>query len=402
MMCDSEFIKACFQKEIDDLMTQKLLDHEMYGDPGTFYDLAASKIKENINSLITDSTADGPQPISQNEVESQLSSISLSGSSEVNLPSFKDNFYYYECNTNSHIHYFLSPLDVQVVNSLFNLPDIKKLDTEQLSHNPAYNMPLNLKVHLENIDSDEGKVTPELVSKNPFLGNLPYGAEIGFLEIDWSKFDASFIPKEDTEADEESIEAQKKKPKYPSQIPQYIRKQLQNRTREINNKRSYEERARVRGELRREKETLEIYNENSNCNVDQDDDEELIDALISARQNNKQFVHIDTINTMPFLKGTSNSFDLLVTDSDENNESNDLGTEGSSSNPAFTMTTKKSVWGTHVPIVIDPEEEALREEETRQFEEMLRRAKNQAVESNSSKGKKGKKGKRVKMVPLPL
>lgn len=66
------------------------------------------------------------------------------------------------------------------------------------------------------------------------------------------------------------------------------------------------------------------------------------------------------------------------------------------------MTTKKSVWGTHVPIVIDPEEEALREEETRQFEEMLRRAKDQAVESNVSKGKKGKKGRRVKMVPLPL
>ncbi|ODQ45755.1 hypothetical protein PICMEDRAFT_73263 [Pichia membranifaciens NRRL Y-2026] len=402
MMCDSEFIKACFQKEIDDLMTQKLLDHEMYGDPGIFYDIAASNIKENIKSLAVDSAVDGPQPICEKEVESHLSNISLSSSSEVNLPSFKDNYYYYECTTNSHIHYFLSPLDVQVINSLFSLPDIKKLGTEQLALNPAYNMPLNLKVYLENIDSEEGKVTPELVSKYPFLGNLPYGAELGFLEIDWSKFDASFIPKDYNEADEEPIEEQKRKLRYPSQIPQYIRKQLQNRTREINNKRLNEERARVRGELRREKETLEIFNESNTRNMKQDDDEDLIDTLISTRQKNKQFVHIDTINTMPFLKGTSNSFDLLATDSDENNEFNDMGTEGSSSNPAFTMTTKKSVWGTHVPIVIDPEEEALREEETRQFEEMLRRAKDQAVESNVSKGKKGKKGRRVKMVPLPL
>lgn len=405
MMCDTDFIKACFQKEIDDSMTQKLLDFELYGEAGTFYDLAVDKIMDSIHLLAdSDSAVNGPQQIDQKDVETQLSQLSISNPSDINLPSFQDNFYYYECNVNSHIHYFLSPLDVQVVNSLFKLPNAKKLDTENLKENPANNMPLNLHVHLENINSEEGKVTPELVSKYPFLGNLPYGAELGFLEIDWSKFDASFITMDETKVDKESPEQHKKKNRYPVQIPQYIQKQLQNRTREINNKRSYEERARVRGEMRREKETLKIFTENDTRNSvqDHDQDEDYVDFINSNRRNNNQFVHIDAIDNMPFLKGTSNTFSLLATDSDENIGSNDNGTEGSTSTPAFTMTTKKSVWGTHVPLVIDPDEEALREEEARQFEEMLRKAKDQAVESNSGKGKKGKKGKRVKMVPLPL
>ncbi|KAG0689662.1 hypothetical protein C6P40_004652 [Pichia californica] len=409
IMCDYNFIKSCYQKEIDDLMTQKLLDYELYGDSGSFYDIAVNNIKKEIltlNKNIEESIEPikyGPKQIDQKDLSNNLDNLTISNDFSIRLPSFKDGFYYYQYNINSRIHYFLSPLDVSVINSLFKIPNIKDFEIDQSIENPAFNLPLNLNVYIENINSDENKVTPELVTKYPFLGNLPYGAEIGFMEIDWTKFDNSFIPI--NENDINDISTKKNYSKYPVQIPIYLVKQLLNRTRDIANKRIFEERARVRGELRREKETLEIFTRDDNLNNDQNDEDDFIDALTANRWNKNQFVHIDNIDNMPVLKGISNSFNILSNDSDDNltnSGSNDTNTEGSTSSLNPTMTIKKSVWGTNVPVVLDPEEEALRQEEDRQFEEMLQKAKDSALDLNSSKGKKGKKGKRMKMIPLPL
>lgn len=417
LMSDYNFTKSCYRKEIDDLLTQKLLDLELYGDSGKFYDIAVSNIRKNIETLdnIIESSPDsiklGPKQIDQYSLGNQLSNLSLEDSTNITLPSFKDGYYYYQYNANSRIHYFLSPLDVVVINTLFKIPSSKDAEEGKFVGNPAYNLPLTLNVFLENINSDESKVTPELVTKYPFLGNLPYGAEIAFLEIDWSKFDASSIPIDDI--DEEQVGKDKytaKHNKYPIQLPPNLSKRLQNRTRDINNKRIYEEKARVRGEIRREQETLEIFNPDALNKQNDENDDDFIDAFTSNnRWNKNQFVHIDNIDNMPTLKGVSNSFSVLTTDSEDNNDANTLGTEGSISKSNYTMSTKKSVWGTNVPVVITPEEQALRDQEdalraaeTREFEELLRKAKDEANESKTGKGKKGKKGKRVKMVPLPL
>jgi hypothetical protein len=412
MMCDLDFIISCYQKEIDDLMTQKLLDSEIYGDSGKYYDLAVKNINNQI-SLVHDSINSsskiikGPPLLDESSLSSQLNDLSLT-KEKISLPAYKDGYYYYQCDINSRIHYFLSPLDVHVINELFKIPESqsKNMELEKLEEieNPAHRLPLSLNVFIESINFDEGKVTPELVTSFPFLGNLPYGAELGFLEIDWSKFDSSFIPLDPNTLDycERDIKSINK---YPVQLSQQIKKSLRNRSRNIKNKRANEENARIRGELRREKETLEIFSNDRNMNTNNTDDEdEIINALNSNRWDKNKFVHIDSIDNIPVLKGVSNSFSVLANVNDDTNnlDGNSKNAGGSINLNPPPMTTTTSVWGTRVPVVIDPEAEALHEEETRQFDEMIRKAKDQALESNSGKGKKGKKGRRVKMVPLPL
>lgn len=399
MICDLDFIISCYQKEIDDLMTQKLLDCEYYGDSGKFFDLAIEKITLNIKQIQDEidssiKLVQGPSKLDENSLEAQLSQISLT--QETSLPNYNDGFYYYQSDINSRIHYFLAPLDVHVINELFN---VNNTDGE----NPAYRLPLTLRVYIENINFDEGKVTPGLVKKYPFLGNLPYGAELGFLEVDWRKFDSSFIPvNEDTILDNT-------KSKYPIQLSQQIKKRLQNRSRDINHKRVYEENARIRGELRREKETLKVFSNDRLNNQNQNDDEEFFASLNDAKKWNKsQSNHIQQIGDVPVLKGVSNSFNVLAnvdntSDSNIESEINLTSTGGSiGSNSKPSMTVKTSVWGTRVPVVLDPEEEELRREEDRQFDEMLRKAKDEAMELDSNRGKKGRKGRKARMVTLPI
>lgn len=385
VFCDIDFVISCFEKEIEDIMTQKLIDNEVYGDSGVYYDIASLKIMDEIKKLkeLTGEKAKAPSQLDLSDLT--LSTMSIKDSHEIRLPSFKDGYYFYQCDINSRIHYFLSPLDVKVINQLFDIPDITKVHPDTINFNFAYNLPISLNLFVENINFEEGRVTPELVSRNPYLSNLPYGAEVGFLEIDWSKFDASFIPI----SDEQLADNTDENSRYPIQIPQYLTKQLQNRTRNTKRKRSAEENARVRGELRREKETMEIFTKDDNAVEYPDSDE--FEYLSNNKWNKNKFVHIHDFDSMPVLSGLG---------SNNTSETHLSLPNANDDNKSSMISTKTSVWGTTVPVVLDPEEEALKAEESRRIQEIIDKAKSEA--SSSEKGKKGKKGRRVKMVPLPL
>ena len=428
MMCDFLFLKSCYQKEIDDLMTQKLIDSELYGDSGKYYDMAIRMLRPKVKEMDDEmneggSAVSGPAKVDPATLEDQMSNLALN---EVRLPAYNDGYYYYEYDGNSRIRYYLSPLDVTVINKLFSLPtenssDIGGGSTDSFLYNPAFNLPLNLSLYIENINSEEGKVTPELVVKFPFLGNLPYGAELGFLEVDWRKFDSSFIPYEESGLEANSRRSQQPQSKeqqkeenalsaYPPQLPYFMKKKLYKRSNDIKNKRANEERARVRGEIRREKETLEIFSRDEQHDEVVEEDFAYLNP--SERWNKNHFVHIDLIDNTPVLRGanSSNVLQNIENERDNDNTSVDSSSEISGAGGSAglnthskppPMTVKTSVWGTKVPVVIDPEEEALRQEEVRQFDEMIRKAKADANEA-AGQGRKGKKGRRAKMVPLPL
>lgn len=389
IFCDIEFVISCFEKEVEDIMTQKFVDQEVYGDSGIYYDIALQRIKNELSRLKDLCAEDDTKAPQQPDLSSiNLNSLSISNSYEIRLPSFKDGYYFYQCDINSRIHYYLSPIDVKVINHLFNVPDINKVHPDSISSNIAHNLPVSLNLFVENINFEEGRVTPELVAKNPYLSNLPYGSEVGFLEVDWSKFDASFIPI----SEEQLIESGSENSKYPIQIPQYLKKQLQNRSKNTKQKRHAEENARVRGELRREKETMEIFNRDDNAVEYPDSDE--CDYSSNNKWSKNKFIHIHDFDTMPVLNSSSG---IVSSNSSETHLSLPNANED---NKTSIVTTKTSVWGTLVPVVLDPEEEALKAEESRRIQEIIDKAKSEA--SNSEKGKKGKKGKRAKMVPLPL
>lgn len=377
MICDSEFLIACYQKEIDDLLTQKLLDSEVYGDDVSSFDIAVSSIKKKIELIAENNeTLVGPDQIKMNNPDSNHL--------EIFLPSYKDGFYYYQCEINSRIHYFLSPLDIDIMKTLFKIPDPNDLQSNKLVDNPAQNLPLVLNVFVENISTEINKITPSLVTKYPFLGNLPYGSEVAFLEINWTKFDNSFIPLTDMEI--EKYNGSTRNGKYPVQIPDYLIKRLENRTKSLKNKRVYEERERLRGEKQREKETLEIFSKD-NKPPQYTEEDNFIFANANYDWNENQFSHIENDNGTPILKGVS-GFNLLSIEGDDN--------ESDDKNKSYVMET--SVWGTRVPVVVDPEEEALKNEENRKFDEMIRQAKNSALASSG----KGKKGKKLKRIQIPL
>ncbi|OWB70434.1 hypothetical protein B5S31_g112 [[Candida] boidinii] len=251
MKSNWNFLNRCFEKEINDLKNLKLLDQLNYNDIGLHYDEAIRKIELSRDTLKTsfDESSDGFQEQNSNgqidDLIESLDSIDINKLSSLqhdkqNINVEENGFYFYQTSFNSRIKFFLSSLDIQILKNLYG--------DYQL-------FPVVLKMKIENINYENSIVTEELIHKLKYLGHLPLGTEVGFLELDWFE--------QNTNSNGRNNNNNKKRSILPDEIYQMFKKQLLDRHQRMMSKKIREEKNRIRSEEELELKTLEFYsNEN--------------------------------------------------------------------------------------------------------------------------------------------
>lgn len=331
ILTNDDFEFNCFKHEKETLQTQKLIDVEMYGSDGIWFDKAIEKIDQSMNS------------ISATEISNSLQKMKISnpGTTKENQLGFwppeSHAFYYYEYDLpNSKQTYIISNLDSRVIRHLYLGSANAEIDLIPID-SQMNTLPLEITVSVENLNSEFSQVTPETISKFKFLGHYPMGKDVSVLEINWMK----------TLGPNHSL------------ICSDLFKKLQTRSKHTNDKNKYEEKERIRGDKIRE---LEVQKAFSN---DNDDDTE-IDFEIVTKKKGRSNIALETWGAQKPVKTTPT-------------ETND------------TKKFTKSVWGTHIPVIVDPAEEARLLEEDRETRMKIETAIREANETAAKKGKKPKK-----------
>lgn len=329
ILTNAHFEVDCLKHEKDNLETQKLIDVETYGSDGMWYDEAIKRI-----DLVIDSHTD--------DINQTMKQMTISNAIH-NSPGFwppeSDAYYYYQYDLpNTKQSYILSNLDARVIRHLYLGSATAEIDLVSTdSGSPT--LPLELIITVENINNEFSQVTPETVNKYKYLGHYPMGKDVSALEVDWHKTLGSDY----------------------SLICADLLKKVQARTKQTLNKNNFEEKERIRGNKLREREIQKVFNEERDS--DKFDDE----IPIISKKKGKSNKALESWGAQKPIKPTPSQT--------ENN----------------TKKFSKTVWGTHIPIVVDPEEEARMLEEQLETQREIENAIREATEQAGKKGKKPKK-----------
>lgn len=229
MKCDSDFVKRCFVHEIDDINRQSEEDKLLFNDSDAHSKKAVQEIQLAVESLPPSSFQD------VNHVETlidRVDDLKLDGLTQLQRQTqqSEDGYFFYQTSFNSRVKFFLSPLDVNILKTLYG----------------AYSLfPLVLKMKLANVNYDYGVVTEDLINKHRFLGHLPIGTEVGFLELNW--LEDRLLPKD---------------------VFQVFKKHLLERSRKLEKRKQREDHDKARFEKELELKTLQFYSTENKVPLD--------------------------------------------------------------------------------------------------------------------------------------
>ncbi|KAG7758122.1 hypothetical protein KL911_001098 [Ogataea haglerorum] len=229
MQCGPDFALKCFQQELETLKLHRALDSELYGDSTHHYELAELKIRSHMDAMAA-SFAESSQaaiPDSPDSLSLCLDELSLR---QQQFQETEKGFFFYQTAFNSSVKYFLTNLDVQILKSLYG--DYSAF-------------PLTLHPILENINYEYSPLTEETIGKLKYLGHLPVGTEIGFLELDWTD----------------------QLPQFPKEISARFSKKLSERSRASRNKKRREDHSKAVFEKELELKTLQFYSKENNLSL---------------------------------------------------------------------------------------------------------------------------------------
>ncbi|CDK24158.1 unnamed protein product [Kuraishia capsulata CBS 1993] len=263
------FVKNSFLKEITDIQTQYENDKALYN----IDDSAAKSAIDHINMTLdvmnesfhrteqervptplhmTDlnlnlqqSKASDPST-KLSELVDGVSNISLSATA---IPDFDGGFYFYQSDSNSKVKFFLSSLDLRIIVSLLG---------EDRALWPAV-----IKARLENINYDFGVVDSELVHRFKYLGHLPFGTEVAFLELDWFE-EPDSAPKLNATTERARRSSKNRRSILPPDVFKEFSKALLERSNRTHARRQREDKDKRKFEKRLELETLEFYSNENN------------------------------------------------------------------------------------------------------------------------------------------
>lgn len=336
MKCSVEHSLQLFQKDLEDISTQYEIDRTLYEDNGKFYKLATQDINERITKIIG-------QVEEKDFLDQSIAKLNL-GFDLKSKYNDTNAYFFFQTAFQSSTRFFLSPLDVKILLTAFH-------------HYSKF--PEKIIAAVENVHYG-AVVTEELIGRYKYIGHLPLGTEIAFIDLDWRESTA-----------------------IPNGVYQQFVVELKQRRRKLNIKKQKEDKEKLNYEKRLEREHAEFYRrENGDTSMFQDiadiggpfidagSSEALLDSL-SARENDPRDVNGDITNEQI-------------------------------SRPTHV---EKTIWGTSIPVQTD--EQASKE--NKEFEAMLLQKMQQEediqdpVESDSNtNGKKGKRRNRKKKTKVML
>lgn len=296
--CDSSYKLKLLNEDIEAMQIQNEIDKALYNDVNDqqFIDLALEQINNTIVSILDET---------QGNLTSNFIKMKIGKQESENQPSMtiddSSGFYFYQTSHNTSTKYFLSPLDVKILLEIF----------EKYS-----NFPSTLEVQVENIHYDT-VVTEKLIHRYKYMGHLPLGTEIAFLDINWKEM---------------SILTDKVYEKFSGKLKQ--------RYKELNIKRQREERNKKLYEAKLEEDIMAFYKAENG-----------VFSLTSEQ-------------TADYKKLLDSGTTLETLWSKKIDNSNQSISSSSNKNKAYKQNT---VWGTSISVI--PDEKTYKEDE--EFAAML-------------------------------
>ncbi|CAI4047394.1 hypothetical protein N7582_004086 [Saccharomyces uvarum] len=174
MKCDVSYSLELYQKDIDAIQDQYEIDKAIYNDSGKFVKLSVENINDQISTLLAATTELNP---ASNDINDGLANLHFDDDI---LTKYDDTsaYFFYQTLVASSTKYYLSPLDVKILLTIFH----------QYSKFPE-----NIETTIENIHYDT-VVSEQLIRRYKYIGHLPIGTEIALVDLDWRKI--QFLPKE--------------------------------------------------------------------------------------------------------------------------------------------------------------------------------------------------------------
>lgn len=302
VMCDPSYRLKLLNEDIEAIKIQYEIDKALYNDSSDqkFVDLAIEQINNSIVSILDEN---------QDNLTSNFERMTIGNQDNNNQYSMviDDNsgYFFYQTSHNTSTKYFLSPLDIKILLAIFE--DYSKF-------------PSTLEIQVENIHYDT-VVTEKLIRRYKYMGHLPLGTEIAFLDINWKEM--SIITDE---------------------VYEKFSRELQQRHRELNIKRQREERNKKLYEAKLEEEIMAFYkSENGNIYSTSEQTADYKKLLESGA----------TLETL---------WSKTVDDSNQNNASSN-----NSNNNKKKAYKQNTVWGTSISVI--PDEKTYKENE--EFAAML-------------------------------
>mgnify|MGYP001408295434 FL=1 len=327
---DFAYISQMYEQEKQDLREALQFDKETYNDDGKFYKLAIKSIDNDLLDWASKFASDMKNNSHQEQVKPTPET-------------FQPTFYYFQTGFKSSTTYVLSPLDMKVLKTSYNL------DYTQL--------PFSVIAKVENIKYEELD-SETVASKYKYLLHLPLGTSIGFLECNWQNNE--FVSQELWEAFKTSLQKRTK------QTSKKFKKEELDRRRAMNE------------EERRAREYIERENSgNSRAHDYHYDSESWMPLALFGS------LTISDHRDLPPLSGEGHG------SHSSNNSANVSDREDAGDAPRL----EKSVWGMQIP----KSERNIEgdEEDAWDAEEMIRKAREEIArhEAENPTGKKKKKKK---------
>ena len=303
MKCSTSMELELLQRDIDAINTQYEIDKALFDEDKKYVSLAVDAINEKISAIIS---AYSESSDVSSSLSDGMSNLSLERAKVQDLRSRysdSDAFFFYETSFSSKTRYFLSHLDIKILLSTFQFYSA---------------FPDNLTVLVENIHYD-GVVTEQLIKRLKYIGNLPLGTEVAFLDIDWRNMD--IIPKI---------------------VYDEFASELKNRRRQLNRRKQKEDHEKKMYQQKLEEDQLKFYQEENGSSVSfQESSVQLNNSLHSS-------AHLDSL---------SNGTSLRKDSAGDSNQQQ-------SKSKRYNETT---IWGTSISVI--PDEKM--SQENKEFEEML-------------------------------
>ncbi|CAI4035321.1 hypothetical protein SMKI_12G4720 [Saccharomyces mikatae IFO 1815] len=331
MKCGVSFSLDLYQKDIVAIQEQYEIDKAIYNDSGKFVKRSIENINDQISTLLTATT--NLSPLSD-DINSGLDNFHFDDDL---LTKYDDTsaFFFYQTLVASSTKYFLSPLDVKILLTIFH----------------SYSkFPGSIEATIENIHYDT-VVTEQLIRRYKYISHLPIGTEIALLDLDWRRI--PFLPKD---------------------IYEQFAHELKQRRRKFTMKKQKEDKEKKLYEKKLEQEHAEFYRKENGNSLKFEDSVEMAthyESMVSS--------------SVPL-----NSLGISVLGSPRNTCSNPQKNKHSH--------TERTIWGTSIAVTEDEKASKENKEFQDMLLQRIRQedssdATNSTCSSLTSNGRRGKKKK---------